>query len=111
MGACILRKYRTENIRQKYSVPTLTLGAELDGLMRITRLTEALYHSVIRVGEGVKDPIREFPVIVIEGANHLQFSDESNIPLMVKMRDLKAEISQSEAHNEIAKAISAFLDV
>lgn len=43
MGSCLLRKYRNET----YPVPTLTMGGELDGLNRVTRIIEEYFHRVL----------------------------------------------------------------
>lgn len=45
MGAFITRSDR--NHTGGYPVSTLTIGGELDGLCRVTRIAEAYYHSVL----------------------------------------------------------------
>jgi len=45
MGAALARKYRNNEYKVNYPVPTLTLSGELDGLFRIFRIAESFYHS------------------------------------------------------------------
>ena len=49
MGSVLLRDNHSINddgsTHFDYDVPTLTLGGTKDGLMRVTRLTEAYWHS------------------------------------------------------------------
>ncbi|GIL62576.1 hypothetical protein Vafri_16759 [Volvox africanus] len=102
LGSFLTRKYR-EHV---YPVPTLTVGAELDGLCRITRIAEAYYHQQMDPYPGMA--AEDFPVVVIEGANHMQFAS-GNPPPLVKARDLDSEISPNEAHDAISKVIVAYL--
>jgi hypothetical protein len=50
-----------------YPVPTLTLGGELDGLTRVTRIAESFYQC-----EKQQIGIQQFPVIVLPGVSHFQ---------------------------------------
>lgn len=103
MGAYLLRKYRN----QTYPVPTLTVGGELDGLTRVTRIMEEYYHRIF-VAKDFQAATRSFPVAVIEGMSHFQFAS-GNIPSHVKNNDLKPEISYDTAHALVASLVSAFL--
>ena len=103
MGAYLLRKYRN----QTYPVPTLTVGGELDGLTRVTRIMEEYYHRIF-VAKDLQAATRSFPVAVIEGMSHFQFAS-GNIPSHVKNNDLKPEISYDTAHALVANLVSAFL--
>ena len=103
MGAYLLRKYRN----QTYPVPTLTVGGELDGLTRVTRVMEEYYHRIF-VAKDLQAATRSFPVAVIEGMSHFQFAS-GNIPSHVKNNDLKPEISYDTAHALVANLVSAFL--
>jgi len=98
MGGYIQRKY--EYPSWNYSVTTLTIGGELDGLARPTRLAEAFYAS-----RGRKD----FPVAVVRGMTHMQFSS-GEPPQLVKLRDLQPEISYDEAHAAVARLVAPYFE-
>ena len=104
MGSYLLEKYR--NVA--YKVPTLTIGGELDGLTRVTRIMEAYYHQVLNATD--KTTLTNFPVIVINGMTHLQFASGDPPPL-VKLRDLAPEISYEDAHRKVATYITAFISL
>lgn len=103
MGAYLLRKYRN----QTYPVPTLTVGGELDGLTRVTRIMEEYYHRIFMATD-MQAAIRSFPVVVIKGMSHFQFAS-GDIPNHVKNHDLKPEISYDTAHMQVATLLSAFI--
>ena len=103
MGAYLLRNYRN----QTFPVPTLTLGGELDGLTRVTRIMEEYYHRIL-MAKNMQAATKLFPVAVIEGMSHFQFAS-GNIPSHVKNHDLKPEISYETAHALVANLTSAFL--
>jgi hypothetical protein len=48
-----------------FATPTLTVGAELDGLMRISRVAEAWFYAQ-------RDGADQRPVIVLPGQSHMQ---------------------------------------
>ena len=75
----------------KYEVPTLTLGGTKDGLMRITRVTESFWHSFENITPSQKDL---FPVVALEGVNHMGFMSGSP-PGLVRKRDLVADVSEA----------------
>ena len=59
---------------QIYFKKVLTIGAELDGLARITRLAESYYFdNLITTKDGSN-------TIIIPGMNHYQFCGEGNPP-------------------------------
>lgn len=98
MGGFLQRKYvYPEWI---YPVTTLTIGGELDGLARPTRLAEAFYHS-----KGKED----FPVVMVPGMSHLQFAS-GEPPLLVKLRDLQPEVSLEAAHATIASLVAPYFE-
>ena len=101
MGSFIERSYQNHS----YPVPTLTLGGELDGLCRVTRIMEAYYHYISNPS---KKLTTSFPVIVIQGMSHMQFAS-GEPPIIVKERDLKPEISEEQAHSTIATLTAAFI--
>jgi len=98
MGGFLARKHLTPEL--SFPVPTLTLGAELDGLARITRIAESVFHQ--------EEGKSFFPVVVLPGQNHMQFASGSP-PLNVRRNDLAAEVSEAVAHEAIASASADFL--
>ena len=105
MGSFLMRKYRN----QTYPVPTLTIGGELDGLCRVTRIMEAYYHSIMHSGNR-NDSIKSCPVTIIEGMSHMQFAS-GDPPQLVKDRDLRPEISYEQAHKAVASVVKAFFEL
>lgn len=75
-----------------YGAPTLTIGGELNyGGSRVTRMAEVMYqHEQL----GILD---EYPVVVVEGMNHMQFATGFNDD------DLKPEKSTSDCQLEVAR--------
>lgn len=97
----------TRNTRSAYythepqqGVPTLTLGGELDGMCRITRMAEERYHTV--------SPMLQFPVIGLLGFDHMSFASGTP-PAFVHANDLRAEIDTATAHAQIASLASDFI--
>lgn len=105
MGSFLQRKYRT-NVT--FEIPTLTIGGELDGLCHVTRIMEEFYHRVL---PNEDNGIKTSPVIIIHGLTHIQFASGSDPPELVKLRDLKPEISTEQAHQSLARYISAFISM
>jgi hypothetical protein len=113
LGSFITRKYKTGKTEEgrpqvEFPVPTLTVGGELDGLCRVSRITEALYTQITfhEDPEGAKDVM---PVVVIEGMNHMQFAS-GEPPSFVKNNDIKSELEEEEAHLAVVSDVSAFLN-
>jgi len=98
MGGFIQRKY--QHPAWDYPVSTLTVGGELDGLARPTRLAEAFYASKGR---------DDFPVAIVRGLTHMQFSSGTP-PTLVHLRDLQPEISYEEAYTAVAKLVSPYFE-
>lgn len=86
--------------------PTLTIGNELDGQCRITRIAEQFYHSVINIESS---SIGKFPVAVVKGASHMQFASGTP-PSLVKKNDLKPEITEDVAHQKITEIMNYFIE-
>lgn len=102
MGSFLTRKFKTGATAEgrpqlEYPVPTLTIGGELDGLCRLTRIAEALYTQVT-FAEDPTVAARSVPVTVIPGMNHYEFASGDQPPAFVAMNDLKAEITEEAAH-------------
>ena len=104
-GAILLGSYIPLDSRTKLSqVPILTVVASRDGLTRVTRFAEMVYHQS---NKGKNLPVQ--PVVVVEGMNHMQFAS-GEAPLSVRQRDLRATIGEADAQNETAAIIAAFLE-
>lgn len=82
----------------------MTLGGELDGLCRVTRIIEEFYFRILNANDS-DTALSDFPVLVIKGLSHIQFASGPP-PSLVKMRDLKPEISIDDAHEIVASFIS-----
>lgn len=70
-----------------WPTPTLTVGGDMNfGSSRITRMAEAVYNQP-----------DTYPVVVIEGMNHMQFASG------FEKEDLKPYISEAEGQQQVAK--------
>ena len=112
LGSFITRKYKTGKTsggrpQVEYPVPTLTVGAELDGLCRISRIAEAFY-SQITFDENPSKAASKLPITVIGGMSHMQFAS-GEAPKFVKNNDLRSEISDASARSAVVSDVSAFL--
>jgi hypothetical protein len=98
MGGFLQRKYNWP--KKTYPVTTLTIGGELDGLARCTRLAEAFYMA---------DGSADFPVAIVPGMTHMQFAS-GEPPALVKARDLEPEISDEDAHTAVAELVASYFE-
>jgi len=89
-----------------YSVPTASIGGELDGLARVTRFAEAFY-TQITDSSNVENAML-FPVTVVEGVSHMQFASGS-IPQHVLDYDLIPDVEDDMAHKIIAADMNTFM--
>ena len=109
-----MREFRTEAIEDvgpgQYKFPTkvLTIGGDLDGLARVTRMAEAYYNQIVTSDQGKETATKTLPVTVIEGVTHMQFAS-GQIPKNVLKKDLIPEVSYDEAHKAIASDVAAFM--
>lgn len=88
------------------SYPVLTLGGELDGLTRVSRIA-------VEYAKMVSLPARERlrkPVVVLPGVCHSQFCEGVNVTSFGH-HDLAPEVSWKEAHEQIASVAAAFLTI
>jgi|LauGreSBDMM110SN_4_FD.fasta_scaffold27599_1 hypothetical protein len=109
MGSFITRAFKTTNYHFSYPIPTLTIGAELDGLCRVTRIAEAYYTQLIDpYNTDIEYNNKNFPVTVILGATHMQFGSGSP-PEFVYEHDLAPEISYDAAHALIAQDAADYM--
>lgn len=104
MGAFLTHTYDD----LEYPVPTLTLGGELDGLCRCTRVAENWFRYI--GNRSATAYTSTFPVVIIPGMSHMQFASGSP-PELVFQRDLRPAISYAAAHAAAAQNVAAFLNV
>lgn len=116
MGSFLTHAWKEDYVF-KYPVPTLTIGGELDGLARVTRIAEAFYTQMLDPAAPVlfnpslstgNDLLNAFPVTVIEGVTHMQFASGTPPDLVYKM-DLVPEKSYAVAHRAIADDFVNFM--
>ena len=106
LGSFLTRVWKKDYIFN-YNVPTMTIGGELDGLARVTRIAEAYYTQI--TDSSIPDAATRFPVTVLEGVSHMQFAS-GEIPSLVLKRDLIPEVEYSEAHKLIAADMNVFMN-
>ena len=103
-GASLLRSFKSE-----YPLPIMIINPELDGLQPISRATENFFNQFDRKKIAITSTsVAKHPVIVIEGMNHFQFA-EGSPPPRVKNLDLKSEITNLDAREQVASLVSNFL--
>lgn len=113
LASFLVREFRTEAVADKgpgqYEFPTsvLTIGGELDGLSRVTRIAEA-FHTQITMNTNPDGAKKRLPVTVVEGVTHMQFAS-GEIPSNVMKKDLIPEVSYDEAHSLIASDMMSFI--
>ena len=101
-GAYVERKNRDNSIKLDSNI--LTLGGELDGLNRITRMTESFYFNK-------KENNNKQITLLVKGMNHYQFAGEGEPPFLVKQNDIKAEISDDQARDQITSIVNSFMKI
>lgn len=83
----------------------LTLGGELDGLARLTRMAESFYHN------NKDSSLKESITLVVDGMNHFQFiGDGERTPTIVK-NDIQPEISDEQARDSITSIINSYMNI
>ena len=80
-----------ENWSVDYPLPTLSIGAELDGVVRITRIAEAFQNQ---------EPNR-FPVVVIQGMRHSSITNQDHIE-----NDLPSSLQGSITNDNATSTVS-----
>lgn len=112
LGAFLTHTYKTGSTPEgrpqvEFPVPSLTIGGDLDGLCRLTRIAEALY-SQVTFSADPENAKTYMGVTVIPGLNHMFFA--SGTPTAhVKDNDLRAEITEQQAHAAIASDVALFM--
>lgn len=83
--------------RPRYPLPSLSIGGELDGLVRMSRMAEAWYTQ----------QATEHEVKLVMGMSHSDLM--SSIPSAVAAQDLPSECGATEARTQVSKLILDFL--
>ena len=95
-----------ENYAKINNLRILTLGAELDGLTRITKLAEIDYFDAMS-----NKPEFNRMTLMIEGMNHFQFCANGEIPAEIAKNDFKPEITNDQAIDQLSSVISSFIKI
>lgn len=83
--------------------PIMVIGAELDGLNRVSRFAESFYHTDINLNNQQKG---KFITLLMKGMNHAQFANEkAQQPVYIRNDDLKAETPQDQNLDTIADVV------
>jgi hypothetical protein len=90
--------------------PMMTLNGDLDGLFKPMRSAEAYYHN-IKVFDSSEDAILNRPVVLLKDHNHQSLLQGKAIPNYIRKWDLRSSLSKSEAQNQMAQLVSAFMSV
>lgn len=90
-----------------FPVPIFTIVGDLDGVNRITRIAEAFKKLSKEVSADV-EMLTKAPMVIIEGANHGSFSDNTLTDSMIPL-DIPAELSADQVRKQIAEYIRIFI--
>ncbi|CAF1104945.1 unnamed protein product [Brachionus calyciflorus] len=101
-GSFITRSNRSKKPSDFPAV--LTLGGELDGLARLTRISEAFYHDS-------PQSLDTSMTLVVNGMNHYQFSGEGDRTSTIIKNDIEPEITNEQARDEITSIINSFINL
>lgn len=108
-GGFIQRKYltlRSDGQHQnEVTVPTLSIGGELDGLARVSRFAEALFTQ----GRNSVQSFSKYPIVIVPGAAHNSFSS-GEPSSFVKSNDMIPEVAEADAHKATAKHAVNFMN-
>lgn len=106
--ASYLLKDGTKNTLADYPVPVLTIGGEMDGLTRMSRIAhEFANFNLIKQSKGEEVAVSTKPVVVLEGINHSDFCTDFNVTDDIQ----PAEVGPAAAQKRIAEVSSAFLNL
>ena len=110
MGSVLLRNNHQINddgtTHFEYEVPTLTLGGTKDGLMRVSRLAEAYWHSQINIEASQENM---FPIYALEGTSHMSYMT-GEAPKAVAKKDLVPDMDDETARKNFSAAIVEFVN-
>ena len=82
----------------------LTIGGELDGLNRITRMAEAFYFNQ-------KNVMANQITLIVNGMNHYQFSGDGQPPILIQQNDIQPEIENSQARDQVTSVLTSFMNI
>lgn len=83
----------------------LTLGGELDGLARLTRVAESFYHN------NYDSEYKESITLVVNGMNHFQFIGDGDKTSTIIKNDIEPEITDEQARDTITKIINSYINI
>jgi len=117
-AAVITRKWRDNDTQLvvNYTIPTLTLGGELDGNMRVSRIIQQYYVQLIKANKDARSAfvdnatLLDFPVIIVSGMDHMQYAT-GNIPPNVLAVDLIAEIDDESARDIVSGHMACWMSL
>jgi len=79
-----------------FPIPLLTVGGDLDGVVRPTRLAESYYNQL--------SSLSSMPVVILPGVNHAALLG-APLPVAVAAKDLPAEVTSDVARNLTARLV------
>ena len=82
----------------EYALPTLSIGGELDGVVRVSRLAEAWY---------TQQALPQHKVKLVPGMSHGDILD--SVPAAVAAADLESEIGSDKARDAVAAIVTDYL--
>ena len=83
-----------------YPLSTLTIGGELDGVVRVARIAESWY---------TQRALPQHSVALVSGMNHADLSN-GTLPVSIASRDLPSELGPSAACARVAILVAAFVE-
>jgi hypothetical protein len=100
-------RFEYKNPEVNFPLPVLTIGGELDGLSKISRLAMS-YNQMLNVPEG-EGHIR-YPVAIIPGAYHSSYVT-GYVPDVINASDIEPEATGPQVWKVCATLINAFIEV
>lgn len=100
-----IQRVNIDQVKNSNFPLVLTIGGELDGLCRITRIAESFHHDKIQ-NNNVKN---RSLTLVIEGMSHYQFWGQGIKPSYIIKNDLQPEISDTVARDLLTTINIAFM--
>lgn len=110
-----VRKQNLNKTRQYSFPPVFTIGAELDGLARITRLAESFYYDYFdptlnEIRPRLENKNNQSHTVMVPGMNHFQFVGFGKPTSTIVRNDIKPEIETNEAQNTTTSLIAAYMN-
>jgi hypothetical protein len=89
-----------------FPIPVLTLGGDLDGIIKLPLLSREFSKFQILRGENKNRSTKRKPVIVLRGLNHHSFSNGRSDP-----NDIHPESYINSSHSDISSTVDSFMVV